>query len=148
MFSIGVIGKGIDGVLEIIGGALLLGFRPDQLNDMVRQLTLHELNEDPHDLVVHLLLELVHHISHDIKLFAAIYLLSHGMIKLGLVVALLRKKLWAFPTAIAVFVLFLGYQMYRYSQTGSMSMLVLSGLDVIVIGLTWLEYRRLSTEKI
>jgi uncharacterized membrane protein len=76
--------------------------------------------------------------------FAGVYLLSHGVIKVVLVASLFRERLWAYPAAIVVFTLFIVYQMYRYMLQSSISMIVLSVLDVVVIGLTWLEYRRLK----
>ena len=46
-------------------------------------------------------------------LFGAVYLLTHGLVKVVLVVALLLNKLWAYPAMIAVLLLFIGYQLYR-----------------------------------
>lgn len=143
LFVLGVIAKGVDGVLETIGGILLWVARPGQIEGLVRLLTQHELSEDPHDLIANMLLRGAHHFSGDVKLFGAIYLLSHGAVKIGLVAALLRGRHWAYPAAIAVFVAFLAYQLYRYTHTHSVWLLVLSVLDVFVIALTWLEYRRL-----
>jgi uncharacterized membrane protein len=61
-----------------------------------------------------------------------------------LVASLFRERLWAYPAAIIAFTLFIVYQMYRYVLEPSAAMLGLSVLDVIVIALTWLEYRRLK----
>src|SRR5262249_54720823 len=82
--------------------------------------------------------------SASTQVFAAIYLLSHGVIKVVLVASLFRELLWAYPAAIVVFTLFIAYQLYRYALEPSTSMIVLSILDVMVIVLTWLEYRRLQ----
>lgn len=144
LFVVGVVLKGIDGVLETAGGILLWVASPLQVLYVVRLLTQHELSEDPHDLVANMLLRAVHHFSGDVKLFGALYLLAHGVVKIGLVAALLRNRLWAYPGAIAVFVAFLGYQLYRYANTHSAWLLVLSVLDVFVIALTWAEYRRVQ----
>ncbi|BCG83133.1 hypothetical protein MesoLj113b_66750 [Mesorhizobium sp. 113-3-3] len=38
--------------------------------------------------------------------FYAFYLLSHGIVKLALVVALLKNKLWAYPSSLIVLGLF------------------------------------------
>jgi uncharacterized membrane protein len=46
-FEIGIILKGLDGILEVIGGALLLGVSPDTINRVVVGLAQHELSEDP-----------------------------------------------------------------------------------------------------
>lgn len=145
LFDVGVIAKGVDGVLEIVGGVLLLLISPSQLDYIVRILTQHELTEDPHDTVANYLL----HISQDpgAKTFGATYLLWHGVVKVGLVTALLRKRRWAYPVAIVAFLLFLVYQLYRYSHTLEPGLLVLSVLDVAVIVLTLLEYQRLRASR-
>ena len=143
LFDIGVIAKGIDGVLEILGGVLLLVLSPAQINAVVRVLTQHELGEDPHDLVAHFLRQSLHHLSGDTQLFGAVFLLWHGAIKVGLVWALLRRHWWAYPVAIVAFAAFVAYQLYRYTHTRSIWLIGLSFLDVFVILLTWLEYERL-----
>jgi uncharacterized membrane protein len=142
LFTVGVVAKGIDGTLEIIGGILALAISRAQLHPIVRLLTQHELAEDPHDIVANFLLRSSQHLSASAKLFGAIYLLVHGSIKVGLVTALLRKARWAYPTAILAFVVFLVYEAYRYLLTGAPGLLALSVLDVLVIVLTWAEYRR------
>lgn len=147
LFDISVILKAVDGVLEILGGIVLLLVRPDQIHWVLQAITLHELGEDPNDAVATFLLESVQRVSTDTQMFAAFFLLWHGLIKVGLVVALLRRQLWAYPTAIVAFGLFLTYQLYRYSHTGSVWLLALSVLDLFVIALTWLEYRRLVTSR-
>jgi len=143
LFSIAVIAKGIDGVLEVVGGVLLFLISPTQLQHLARILTQHELSEDPHDIVANYLLHGSQSLSEDAKMFGAIYLLVHGIVKVGLVMGLLLKRRWAYPLAIAAFLLFLAYQLYRYTHTYSPELLVLSVLDVVVIGLTWFEYKRL-----
>ena len=147
LFDISVIGKAVDGVLEVVGGVVLFFVTADQINWMVRVLTQHELSEDPHDVVAGLLLHSVQHLTTDTKVFAALFLLWHGVVKVGLVSALLRKQLWAYPTAIVAFCVFLAYQVYRYSYTRSPWLLALSFLDLFVIVLTWLEYTRLRTSQ-
>ena len=143
LFDISLIGKAVDGVLEVVGGVALLLVNPDRINWMLWVLTQRELIEDPHDLIAGFLLRSVQGLSADTKVFAAIFLLWHGIVKIGLVWALQRKLTWAYPTAIAAFGLFLGYQIYRYSHTLSVWLLALSILDLFVIMLTWFEYKRL-----
>ncbi len=145
LFDVGVFAKGLDGVLEIIGGVLLLSLSSERISTIVRILTQHELSADPNDFVANLLVQSLHYISGDTKLFGAIFLLWHGAVKVGLVWALLRRQWWAYPVAMAAFVAFVAYQLYRYTHTHSIWLLGLSLLDVFVILLTWLEYRRLKT---
>jgi uncharacterized membrane protein len=77
------------------------------------------------------------------QVFVALYLLSHGSIKLWLIIALLREKLWYYPTAIVIFGLFIVYQLYRFSFTHSVWLLLVTAVDIIVIALTWHEYKYL-----
>jgi uncharacterized membrane protein len=143
LFSISVIGKGLDGVLEVAGGVLLFFVPPTRIHSTLRVLTQHELSEDPRDLIAGYLLNSTRHLTVAVTTFAALYLLWHGIVKIGLVAALLLKRRWAYPAAIAAFSLFLAYQLYRYSHSHAPELLVLSIVDVIVIYLTWLEYKRL-----
>lgn len=145
IFYIGIIGKGIDGVLEVAGGVLLLLVDPVHIYNVVRVLTQHELSRDPHDVVATYILNGAQHLSTATQAFAAFYLVGHGLVKVILVMALLLKKRWAYPAAIVAFLFFVVYQLYRYSHTHSPPLLVLSAADVIVIVFTWLEYKRLRS---
>ena len=144
-FYLSVIAKGIDGALEIVGGLLLLFVSPDRISAIVRVITQHELSEDPKDLIATYLLNSAHSLTKGVTMFAAVYLLWHGIVKAGLVAGLLLKRRWAYPAAIIAFFLFVVYQLYRYTHTHSPALLALSVLDVLVIILTWIEYKRLKT---
>jgi len=143
LFDISLIGKAIDGTLEVIGGVVLFFVNPGQVSGMLRIFTRHELGEDPHDVLANLLLHAAQHLSNGTQTFAAFFLLWHGVVKVGLVWALFRRHIWAYPVAMLAFGLFLVYQAYRYSHTHSVWLLALSILDLFVIVLTWLEYQRL-----
>jgi uncharacterized membrane protein len=142
-FKVGVILKGVDGVLQIAGATLLLFLKPGQIRHAVVLVTRHELSRDPDDRVANYLLRAADHLSVSHQLFASLYLLSHGVVKVVLVWALLRSKLWAYPAAILIFAAFSAYQIYQFVISHSIVMLVLTILDVIVIALTWAEYSRL-----
>ncbi len=146
-FEIGVILKGLNGLLELIGGTLLLLFPPSAIQRFVVGLTHNELSRDPKDFIATHLRAAADHLSVGGKTFAAIFLLSHGVIKAGLVYALIRDKLWAFPWAMGVFTAFAVYQMYRYFVQPSGWLIALTVLDVIVILLTWAEWQRLKQER-
>ncbi|MFL6759578.1 DUF2127 domain-containing protein [Sphingomonas sp.] len=75
--------------------------------------------------------------------FYAFYLLSHGLVKCVIVVGLLREKIWAYPASFAVFGAFIAYQLYRYSYTHDIGLIVLSIFDLFVIALAVHEYRLL-----
>jgi len=144
LFEIGVILKGIDGALEIIGGSLLLAISHPTLSRLVFAITRQEISEDPHDLVANALRSTVAHLSIDTQTFSSIYLLVHGAIKIILVAGLLRRKLWAYPTALAVLSLFVLYQVYRLSHTHSLALLLLTAIDLVILFLIWREFRWLK----
>ena len=50
-FKIGLVLKGLDGILEVAGGILLLFLSPHAIEHIARTLTAHELSEDPHDFI-------------------------------------------------------------------------------------------------
>jgi uncharacterized membrane protein len=145
-FEVGVGLKGLDGALEIIGGLLLLTISPPHVSRLILLVTQHELSEDPHDLVAGYLVTLSKGLTAGGQLFGAAYLLTHGITKLALVAALLRRRLWAYPTAIGIFGLFAAYQVYRYTFTHSLYLILLTILDAVVIWLTWLEYTKVKAE--
>jgi uncharacterized membrane protein len=59
-FEVGIILKGLDGVLEVAGGLLLLVVSPATIARVVTSLTQHELSEDPHDFLATHLLKTAH----------------------------------------------------------------------------------------
>ena len=74
--------------------------------------------------------------------FGAAYLLTHGLVKIVLVGALLRNKLWAYPWMIAVLVAFIGYQLYRIAVGPTAGMVALTIFDAVIVWLTRREYTR------
>jgi Predicted membrane protein len=143
-FEIGLILKGIHGLMEIIGGVFLLFLSPNRLNWLTRFLTQHEISEDPKDKVANLLLTLSSSFSISAQHFAVFYLMSHGIIKCILILLLWRRKLWAYPLTIVTLILFIAYQVYRYTFTQSVFLILLTIFDTVMIALTYLEYKRIK----
>ncbi len=133
--------KGADGLLEIIGGLFLLVVSGDTIASWLRALTQHELSQDPNDFVSNHILGLTQHI-HSSQVFGAIYLLSHGIIKVVLVAALLKNRLWAYPATIAFLLLFIVYQAYRIGFDRSIGLIFLTFFDAVIVWLTWHEYQK------
>lgn len=139
-FLIGIVLKGLDGVLEVLGGLLLLIVTPAAINQLARFLTQHELSEDPHDFIANHVLHAAGTLTASTVRFGALYLASHGIVKVVLVAALLRNKLWAYPWMIAFLLLFAAYQIYRIALTFSIGLTALTVFDLAVAGLTYREY--------
>jgi uncharacterized membrane protein len=141
-FEVGIILKGLDGVLEVIGGLLLLVVSPATINRVVSSLTEHELSEDPHDFLATHLLRTAHGLTGSAVLFGAVYLLAHGLVKVILVAALLKNQLWAYPWMIAFLGIFIVYQLYRLSVRVSVGLTALTIFDALITWLTYREYRK------
>jgi uncharacterized membrane protein len=140
-FEISIVLKGIHAVIEVVGGALLYLVPTDYLARIITNITQDELIQDSGDLIANYLLHVSQVMYAGGKTFAAWYLLSHGVIKVVLVIGLLRDKLWAYQASLVVLVVFIAYQLYRYSHTHSVGLLVLTVFDIVVIWLVSHEYR-------
>jgi uncharacterized membrane protein len=145
VFRVSVGLKGLDGLLEVIGGLVLLFVSPHSINQLVRWATAHELTQDPHDFIARHLLHSASQLSRSTTLYAAIYLLVHGVAKLVLVVLVLREKLWAYPWLIALLLAFIAYQLYRLTYKPSVGLVLLTLFDGFVAWLTWREYQAKRT---
>ncbi len=141
IFEISVLLKGAHALIECIGGIALAFVSTSVVTRLVNALTQEELIEDPNDFVAGHLLTLAQNFNVNTQRFYAFYLLSHGVIKVFLVIGLLRNKLWAYPVSLVVLGLFIVYQLYRFSYTHGFGLIVLTVFDVIVMGLIWHEYR-------
>ncbi len=140
VFAVGIVGKGLNGTAELIGGVLLLVLEPDRIHHVVVALTQGELSEDPGDFVATHLLHTANGLTGNAVLFGAIYLLAHGVVKVALVVALLLDKIWAYPWMIMVLLVFIGYQLYRIALSPNAGLIALTVFDVVIVALTWREY--------
>ena len=142
IFEISISLKGLDGLLEVVGGILLLLLSPARLTSIITLVTQHELSQDPHDFIATQRLSYAHTLSASVLLFAAVYLLAHGIVKIVLVVALLKEQLWAYPWTIGFLVIFILYQVYRLVLHVSVWLIALTVFDCFVVLLTVLEYRK------
>ena len=147
-FEISLLFKAIFAVGEIVAGIGSYVVTSSFLSQLVGVITNAELAEDPRDLVANYLVNWAQHLSLNAQRFIGFYLLVHGAVKLWLIFGLLRERLWYYPAALAVFGLFVIYQIYRFSFTYSFWLVLITIVDIMVIGLTWHEYkflRRLKT---
>ena len=141
-FFVSLIVKLADGVLELIGGAVLLVMTPGQIQRAVAAVTRGELAEDPNDLVANLLVRYAGQLNVSLTVFGAWYLLVHGVVKVLLVAAVLRDHLWAYPWLIGFLVAFIGFQSYELVVHFSWGLLLLTLFDVFIVYLTVREYGR------
>ena len=129
IFVVSVLAKGLHALIEIVGGLALYLFSADVIARWLNEVDRHAW--------------VARHFPASEQYFYAFYLLSHGLVKGLLVIFLLREKLWAYPASVAVFGLFICYQLYRFSFTHDAGLILLSIFDLFVIALAVHEYRLL-----
>lgn len=143
-FEIGIILKGISGVFEIIGGIALIFLNPNRLNKLIIILTQDELSEEPKDAIANFIVKLGSHFSLSSQQFGIFYLLSHGIIKIILVILLWKRKTWAYPLTIIFLIMFISYQIYKCFLSYSIVLVVLTIFDIAMIILTLIEYKNIK----
>ena len=140
--------KAFYSIIEILGSVLVFLINRTYLVNTILSFTQDELSEDPKDWIAHYLITTANTFSISSQQFIAFYLLSHGVVKLFLIVGLFKKKLWAYPTSVVIFGMFIIYQLYRYSFMHSVWLLLLTLFDIIIILLTIHEYRYMKKYKL
>lgn len=140
-FLISMLGKGALGLAQILGGLALALTPSGTLNGVVIRLANLELVEDPTDFMAKWAVGAANapHIANET--FYTIYLLIHGGLNLGLVLALLAGLRWAYPVSLAALAGFIVYQLNKFAHTGDWIMIVLSAIDIFVIWLIWREWK-------
>jgi uncharacterized membrane protein len=141
-FELGIVVKGVDGGLELVGGLLLVFLSPLAINRAVFFFLRGELKEDPADLVANLLLHTTRS-AIEFKVPASAFLIVHGIVKLVLVGGLATNRLWSYPAAILVFAGFTAYQLYQLTQQYSLFLETVTVMDVIFVLLVIAEYRHM-----
>ncbi|MFD1721280.1 DUF2127 domain-containing protein [Amnibacterium endophyticum] len=145
VFLVGVVLKGLDGLFELVAGVPLLFIGPQRLDALAQSFTAEELQEDPHDLVAHLVLHGAAAATSGGLLFAAVYLLVHGVVKLAVVAALIAGAHRVQPWAIGVLIAFVVFQLVEMTMHFSIGLVLITLLDLVVIVLAWREYRKRRT---
>ena len=146
LFSVWI--KGIAGIAETLAGVAIPFVSQKMLVSLVVLFTAPELDEDPDDWLANYLSGAVQGFSSSSQSFASAYLITHGLIKVILVASLLwGRNLWVYAASMWALVAFIAYQMWLYSRTPSLWLILLTVLDLVVIYLVWREYqwRRQST---
>ena len=98
LFRISIFLKGLLSLTEILAGTTILFIDPATIGNALIELIQDELADEPNSFFALHTLPLAQQFAQTPKLFLALYLLSRGLIKFALVVALLKNKLWAYPS--------------------------------------------------
>jgi uncharacterized membrane protein len=143
LFRLALLVKAVDGAAELIGALVLLALPGAALHELVSAVVARDLLGPPDGSLARHFEAGTAEFASGNRTFAVVYLGLHGLVKLGLVAALLRRWRPAYPVAVAVLGAFVGYELYRAVRTGSVLLPFLAALDLAIIVLIVREYRLL-----
>ena len=131
LFIVSIVLKGLHALIELVGGIALYLFSTDAI-----AACLWEASQS-HDWLE----RFADSFSTTEHHFYAFYLVSHGIVNGAIVGGLALHKRWSYHATFVVLTLFIAYQLYRYSYTHDIGLIVITVIDLIVMGLAWNEYR-------
>jgi uncharacterized membrane protein len=140
LFKGSVLLKGAISLFEIVAGLVMLLIPVRYIPLIAEFITKNEITEDPQSFLANHIVGSAHAIAAIGTLYIGLYLISRGAIKLGLIVALLKNKLWAYPWSLAVLSFFVIYQLYEITKTHSLALIGVTLFDFIVMYFIWEEY--------
>jgi uncharacterized membrane protein len=145
VYRAGLVLKAVDGGFELLAGLALWLF-PAVLHHLIEPLA--RVAEGPHpfrNFVAYWFGRADHELLAGHHVFAIVFLLLHGVVKLVLVYCLLREFRAVYPWALGVLSLFAVYQVIVLVHTPTVGMAVLTAIDVVIIWLVWREWRALRS---
>jgi uncharacterized membrane protein len=145
LFRLAMFVKGLDGAIELIGAIVLLLVPATLVNHLVADVISRDLVGSPDGFLARHLVAGTEEFASGNRTFVVVYLGLHGVVKLALVWALLRRWRPAYPVAAVVLGVFVVYELIRAVHTGSVVLPLLAALDVLIIVFILREYRLLRT---
>ncbi len=115
--------------------------------DVYRRVFRNELTDDPQDHIFSFLAHSLTQQGFSITYFLAAHFLFWGVIDIVLSYTMIRHHLWAFTTSIALIILFMFYEIYRFTHTHSLILLAFIVTDVFFVYLIRHEYEKLKVRK-
>jgi uncharacterized membrane protein len=139
-FVVSLIGKAVFGFFELLGAVLSLVVTPLQIQEFAKWLTSAELHEDPSSVIGRFINHLAAGIDTSATHYVAAYLAVHGLIKVVLVFALFRQKMWAYPAMLIALAIFVVTQCIQLATGFSWGLFLLTLFDIFVFYLTRREW--------
>ncbi len=129
--------KGAISLAEIVVGIAVFFVPPA----FIVSLGMFVLNYVPIPALQHALIEEIAQYTTGAVTFVALYLLSRGLIKAGLIWGLLKNKVWAYPWSLVILGVFLLYQTYQIITDRSLLIIGITLFDIVVMYFIWREWR-------
>jgi uncharacterized membrane protein len=148
LFRVAIAVKGLDGGLQLIGGLVLLVIRPSAVTGLAHMVLTRDLLGSPSSpFALHFQAATENFVQGSTRWFAITFLLLHGVVKVALVIALVRKIMPAYPIAAVVLGAFVVYEVFRAVRTHSIALPIFAAIDVLIIIFVVREYLELRRER-
>jgi uncharacterized membrane protein len=144
LFRLAVLIKGLDGAVELVAAVVLLALSAAEVPRLVADVVTRDLLGPPDGTLARHFVAGTAEFASGNRTFVVVYLALHGLIKLALVVALLKRWRPAYPAAIVVLGSFVAYEIVRAVSTGSVVLPFLAAFDLAILVLVWREYKLLT----
>jgi uncharacterized membrane protein len=132
--------KGAISFFEIVFGTVALFIPVSAITTFAGFITQDEINEDPGNFLANHILSAAHLITTLGTVYIGLYLISRGLLKLGLIIALFKNKLWAYPWSLAVLGTFMIFQIYEIIKAHSLAVIIITLFDCVVMYSIWKEW--------
>jgi len=132
--------KGLDGALETVAGLIIALAGKARLYAFILHITAPEIVNHPHTAIA--IRHGVQGLKNGSDIFIIIYLLVHGVLKLGIAVALLLERgRWIFPVSVVILSGFIAFMGYKLTVHWSLWLLAFALFDLLTVGLVVNEWR-------
>ena len=146
IFEVGLLLKGINGTLELLGGFLLLFLTPERLQHYLHAITQETISGEKPSKIIELLYHSIDTLSTGSRVFLIAYLWVHAVIKLVAVIGILKNQLWAYPFSLITLGIFTLLQVISLLHKVSLGMIILTVFDIFILWLIWREYGKAKIE--
>lgn len=147
VFEVALILKAFHSILEILASILVGLISTDTVLQLAKWVTQSELLEDPNDLIAGYILKVARDFSLGGRSGVVAFLASHGIVKLTLVLSILKGWQWAYPAFMLALAGLIGFQSFQLSYHFSFGLAALTLFDVLILFLTWHEYRLVRAKR-
>jgi uncharacterized membrane protein len=133
--------KGLDGAFELLLGGIVAVLGAQRFSAWLISWSAPEIAGNPEGHMMRFVRHSADGLAHASTAFVIVYLLVHGVLKLGIAINLLRGKSWIYPVAVVVLTGFILFMCYRLTTHWSAWLFGFAGFDVITLALVINEWR-------
>ncbi len=142
IFRLSLYIKGIYGLLETIAGVMLLFASSATISRIVEAIFGRELVSDPDDVMANFFMNAARNMSLHVHQLISVIMIVHGILSIGIMLALMKKKLWVFPVVSSLLALTIIYQIYEFVFNHSIILLIITFVDIAIFALLGQEFHK------